>query len=256
MTPAPLSDGDTTRLIAAVLGRDVARDRAHAALLGRIGGNPLYAEQVCRMLDDQGLLEGDGPTLRLTAADAVLPDSLQALIAARLDTLAPERRALLQDAAVVGTVFWSGALLAIGGREPAGTRADLEELARRAFIREARGSSVAGEGEYAFWHSLTRDVAYGQLPRTARIAKHRAVAGWIEQVAGDRLTDHAELLAHHYLTALELARAARAAEEAAALHDPARRFSLDRLLQARGIFDRLGAPGLLAETDRWLPLAC
>jgi class 3 adenylate cyclase/tetratricopeptide (TPR) repeat protein len=221
---APLSDSDTTGLIAALLGRAVARDQAHATLLGRIGGNPLYAEQVCRMLDDQGLLEGDGGTVRLTAADTVLPDSLQALIAARLDTLVPDLRALLQDAAVVGTAFWPGALLAAGGRDPDRTRADLDELARRAFIRAARGSSVAGEAEYAFWHSLTREVAYGQLPRAARIARHRAVAAWIEGVAGDRVTDHAELLAHHYLTALELATATRAAEEAAAVGDPARRF--------------------------------
>jgi hypothetical protein len=96
----------------------VARDGAHATLLGRVGGNPLYAEQVCRMLDDRGLLERDGHTVRLTAADAVLPDSLQALIAARLDTLSPERRALLQDAAVVGTVFWPGRC----SRSAAGTR--------------------------------------------------------------------------------------------------------------------------------------
>jgi len=74
VTLEPLSDADTAGLIAALLGRAVARDRAHATLLGRIGGNPLYAEQVCRMLDDRGLLEGDG-TLRLTAADTVLPDS-------------------------------------------------------------------------------------------------------------------------------------------------------------------------------------
>ena len=176
------------------------------------------------MLDDRGLLEGDGGPLRLTAADTVLPDSLQALIAARLDTLAPDLRALLQDAAVVGTVFWPGALLAAGGRDPGRTRADLEELARRAFIRAVRGSSVAGEDEYAFWHSLTREVAYAQLPRAARIARHRAVAAWIERVAGDRVTDHAELLAHPYLTALELATATRAAEDAAAVLDPARRF--------------------------------
>jgi class 3 adenylate cyclase/tetratricopeptide (TPR) repeat protein len=224
VTLAPLSDADTTRLIAALLGRAVARDGAHATLLGRIGGNPLYAEQVCRMLDDQGLLERDDRTVRLTAAETVLPDSIQAVIAARLDTLTPERRALLQDAAVVGTVFWSGVLGAIAGRDPAATGADLEELARRAFIREVRGTSVAGEAEYAFWHNLTREVAYGQLPRTARVARHRAVAAWIEQVAGDRIADHAELLAHHYGTALELARAARAAEDTAALHDPARRF--------------------------------
>jgi predicted ATPase len=154
----------------------VARDGAHATLLGRIGGNPLYAEQVCRMLDDQGLLERDHQTVRVTAAETVLPDSVQAVIAARLDTLRPERRSLLQDAAVVGTVFWSGALRAIDGHDPAGTAADLEELARRAFIRPVRASSVAGEAEYAFWHNLTREVAYGQLPRTARVVKHRAVA--------------------------------------------------------------------------------
>jgi predicted ATPase len=96
----------------------------------------------------------------------------------------------------VGTVFWSGALFAIGGRDPAATEATPGELARRAFIRAAGRSSVAGEGDYAFWHTLTREVAYGQLPRTARIAKHRAVAAWIERVAGDRIADHAELLAH------------------------------------------------------------
>jgi hypothetical protein len=85
----PLSDADTARLIAAVLGRAVDQDEAHATLLVRIGGNPLYAEQVCRMLDDRGLLERDGATVRLTAADTVLPDSIQTLIAARLDTLPP-----------------------------------------------------------------------------------------------------------------------------------------------------------------------
>ena len=224
ITLDPLSDADTSRLIAALLGRAVTRDGAHATLLGRIGGNPLFAEQVCRMLDDQGLLERDDHTVRVTAAETVLPGSIQAVIAARLDTLSPERRSLLQDAAVVGTVFWSGALDAIAGRDPAGTEADLEELARRAFIRPVRAPSVAGEGEYAFWHNLTREVAYGQLPRTARVAKHRAVAAWIERAGGDRIADHAELLAHHYLTALELARAAQATEETAALHDPARRF--------------------------------
>jgi tetratricopeptide (TPR) repeat protein len=77
--------------------------------------------------------------------------------------------------------------------------------------------------QYAFWHPLTREVAYGQLPRMARVHKHRAVARWIEQVVGERVTDHAELLTHHYLTALELAEAARAAEEITRLQEPARR---------------------------------
>jgi class 3 adenylate cyclase/tetratricopeptide (TPR) repeat protein len=221
----PLSNTDTARLIAAQLDQAVLPAETQTALLTRVGGNPLYAEQVCRMLDDQGLLERNGRTARLArGADAVFPDSIQALIAARLDTLTPERKALLQDAAVVGTIFWSGSLVAIGGRDPVSVRADLEELARRAFIRPARGSSVNGEFEYAFWHALTREVAYSQLPRTARVKKHRAVAGWIEQIAGERVTDHAEMLAHHYVTALELAGAARAADEVAGLQEHARRF--------------------------------
>src|SRR5215218_7639830 len=262
VTLEPLSDADTAGLIAALLGRAVAHDQAHAILLGRIGGNPLYAEQVCRMLDDRGLLEGDGGTLRLTAADTVLPDSLQALIAARLDTLAPHLRALLQDAAVVGTVFWPGALLAVGGRDPERTRADLDELAQRAFIRAARGSSVAGEAEYAFWHNLTREVAYGQLPRAARIARHRAVAAWIERVAGDRaMTLDVARADAHYRRSLALVPAgdpdrARVLEKAAeAAQQAGRAVQAERLLdeaiegfQARG--DHLGAGDAMARQAR------
>jgi class 3 adenylate cyclase/tetratricopeptide (TPR) repeat protein len=225
ITLTPLSDRDTARLIASLLGRAVLPAELQASLLEQVGGNPLYAEQGCRMLEEQGLLERDGGMRQPKphAHMGLLPDSIQALIAARLDTLSPERRALLQDAAVVGTVFWPGALSAISGRDPTTIRADLQELARRALIRTARDSSVAREREYAFWHALTRAVAYGQLPRAARIHKHRAVARWIEQIAGERVTDHAELLTHHYLTALELAKAARAADEVAGLLEPARR---------------------------------
>ena len=61
---------------------------------------------------------------------------------------------------------------------------------------------MQGEDEYSFWHVLVRDVAYGQLPRAARAAKHRAAAEWIERIAGERVGDHAELLVHHYERAL------------------------------------------------------
>ena len=221
---APLSDGDTARLLGSLLGQAVLAADLQASLLEQVGGNPLYAEQVCRMLEERGLLERDGGMRHLRpAALADIPDSIQALIAARLDTLSPERRALLQNAAVIGTVFWSGALLATSDRDPSVIRTDLEDLATRAFIRPAPDSSVAGQMQYAFWHPLTRDVVYGQLPRRARIHKHRAVAEWMERVAGERVSDHAELLTHHYLTALELAKAARAADEIARLRDPARR---------------------------------
>ena len=102
-----------------------------------------------------------------------MPESVQALIAARLDTLAPERKSLLQDAAVVGKVFWAGALAEMGGRDLREVEQALHELARKELVRPARTSSMDGEAEYGFWHVLVRDVCYGQIPRAARAARHR-----------------------------------------------------------------------------------
>ena len=79
-------------------------------------------------------------------------------------------------------------------------------LQRKEFVRRQRHSSVAGETEFAFAHALVRDVAYGQIPRTPRLTKHRAAASWLESLG--RPDDHAEMRAHHYLSALEPARAA------------------------------------------------
>ena len=150
----------------------------------------------------------------LGAGETELPESLQALIAARLDTLSPERKSLLQDAAVLGKVFWVGALAEIGGRDQDELELALHELARKELVRPARVSSMEGESEYSFWHLLVRDVAYGQIPRAERARRHRAAAAWIERKAGERVEDLAEVLAHHYLQALELAQAAGDTEQA------------------------------------------
>jgi class 3 adenylate cyclase/tetratricopeptide (TPR) repeat protein len=221
----PLSDVDTARLVAALLEQVVLPATLQARLLEQAGGNPLYAEEVCRLLAERGGLAREGRTLKLPMdPELALPDSLGALIAARLDTVDPEYRALLEDAAIVGTVFWAGALAAMGGRDPARVRLGLHELVRRDFIRRARNSSVAGEVEYAFWHVLTRDAAYARLPRAARARKHASAAAWIEQTAGERVADQAEVLAHHYETALQLARAADATEQIATYQASARHF--------------------------------
>src|SRR2546423_3166236 len=192
---SPLDSDDTARLIAALLRRAVLPAKTQARLLEHAGGNPLYAEEFVRMLGDQGLLAEDGV---LRDADIRVPDNVQALIAARLDTLAPERKGLLHDAAVVGKVFWGGAVVSMGDRDKESVRAGLHELVRKELVRTIRTSSVKNQDEYAFWHALVRDVAYSQIPRRARVLKHVAAAEWIEQMAGDRLTDHAELLAYHY----------------------------------------------------------
>ncbi|MEJ7790741.1 MAG: adenylate/guanylate cyclase domain-containing protein [Gaiellaceae bacterium] len=197
----PLSDEETARLIFTLLERAVLPVETQQALLERAGGNPLYAEEFVRLLADRDLLSG-------ALADLPFPDSVQALIAARLDTLSAERKGLLQDAAVVGKLFWAGALVEMGGREPREVEVALHELARKELVRPARTSSMEGEAEYGFWHLLVRDVCYGQIPRAARGARHRSAAAWLERKAGERVEDLADVLAHHYVQALELARAA------------------------------------------------
>jgi class 3 adenylate cyclase/tetratricopeptide (TPR) repeat protein len=214
---APLSDQDTARLIGSLLGRRVLEAGQQAGLLVRAGGNPLYAEQYEQMLVEQ---------LDAGRDELPVPASVQAIIGARLDLLAPADKRLLQDAAVVGRVFWPGAVAALGG---AAGRRELDEclhrLERKQFVRRARASSLAGETQYAFAHVLVRDVTYGQIPRAVRAGRHLDAAGWIESLG--RTDDHAEMLAHHYLSALELARAAN--QDAA-----------DLALRARPALERAG----------------
>jgi len=221
----PLSARETTRLVAGLFTVAGLPDEVQEAVLERAGGNPLYAEEFARLLIDQDLLEREDGKLRLKAGASVpLPDSVQAVIGARLDRLPLEHKALLADAAVVGRVFWDGVLRALGDRTEDEVLAGIEALAQRRLIRPARTSSFMGEGEWLFWHGMARDVAYGQLPRAARAKKHAAVGGWIEREAGDRTEDLSETLAHHYATALEFARASRDEALADSMVDPSVRF--------------------------------
>jgi class 3 adenylate cyclase len=196
-----LSDDETAQLLQRLLDRPVLDAAAQQAVLQRAEGNPLYAEEYARMLAEH---DGD---------DLALPETVQGLIAARIDGLAPEEKAVLQDASVIGKVFWPGAL-------PGTDERTLHALERKEFIRRDRRSSIAGETQYAFLHALVRDVAYGQIPRAERADKHRRAAEWLASLAGDRAEDHAEMLAHHYHEALRLSEAAGL--DATALREPAR----------------------------------
>jgi tetratricopeptide (TPR) repeat protein len=218
---SPLGADETARLLAALLQKAVLPAETQRTLLERAGGNPLYAEEFVRMLSDRGVLTEQG---ELSDDDIPVPDNVQALIAARLDTLPPDRKALLHDGAVVGKVFWAGAIASMGDRDEGFVRTGLHELARKELVRSARTSSVSEQAEYSFWHLLVRDVAYSQIPRAERARKHVAAAEWVESMAGERVTDHAELLAYHYEQALELAKAAGDATETGRLQEPTFRF--------------------------------
>lgn len=223
---APLDADDTRRLLSSALGATAVGPDIEGPILERAAGNPLYVEEYVRLLRDRSLLEAtpDGRFVLRAGSDLPLPDTIQALLASRLDALPADEKALLADASVIGKVFWAGALAAMadGDRDRVADR--LAHLAALEFIRPARQSSMADDAEYSFWHVLVRDVAYGTLPRTARIQRHLAAARWIEDRAADRLDDIADVLAHHYVTALDLAVAA-GDDDAAGIAEPqARRF--------------------------------
>jgi class 3 adenylate cyclase/tetratricopeptide (TPR) repeat protein len=206
-----LSEDETAILLQRLLNRAVLDADAQQAVLQRAEGNPLYAEEYARMLAEHN------------GGDLPLPETVQGLIAARIDGLAPEEKRLLQEASVIGKVFWPSALV---GADPG----VLHSLERKEFIRRDRRSSIAGETQFAFLHALVRDVAYGQIPRAERVEKHRRAAGWLASLAGDRAEDHAEMLAHHYREALSLADAAGL--ETGALRKPARRAYVDAAQRA------------------------
>ena len=205
---SPLSEEDTARLVSALLEQAVLPADTQSALLAHAGGNPLYAEEYIRMLQDRGFLRRVGSAWHLEKTEQLpLPESVQGIIAARLDALSPEEKALLQDAAVAGKVAWVGALSTISDTPRWEVEERLHGLERKEFLTRDRRSSVAGETQYVFRHVLVRDVAYNQIPRADRVEKHRAAAEWLESLPKDRSEDRAEMLAHHYASALELAQA-------------------------------------------------
>ena len=231
---SPLTGDETARLLSALLSQAVLPAETQAALLERAGGNPLYAVEFVRMLTDRGVLDAKGQLLQATDGEIEVPETVQALIAARLDTLSAERKSLLHDAAVVGKVFWAGSVAAIGDRDESLVREGLHELVRKELIRPARSSSVKDDDEFSFWHLLVRDVAYQQIPRVARARKHQAAAAWLQGITEERAADHAEILVHHYWQARELTRAAGAHEEDSELEQQLRRFLImagDRALE-------------------------
>jgi class 3 adenylate cyclase/tetratricopeptide (TPR) repeat protein len=187
---SPLRDDETATVLDALLDR-APRGERRAALLDRIGGNPLFAEQFAFLLGDRGA-ERRFP----------LPETVHGVIAARLDGLSQAEKTLLQNASVFGKVFWEGAAVALDSIDRRNAADVLHSLERKEFVQRARRSSVPGETEYAFRHVLLRDVAYGQISRTDRAEKHERAAAWIGSLG--RVEDHADLLAHHYATALEL----------------------------------------------------
>ncbi len=194
----PLTGEEGARLVSHLLETDALADAVRQRILASAEGNPFFLEEIVHQLIDEGSLVRDDGRWRARGAieEVKIPDSVQAVILARLDLLSPEEKRVAQRAAVVGRVFWDGAVRALSGVDD--LEAVLRTLRRREFVLEALSSSIAGQAEFAFKHVLIRDVAYESLPRKERGRAHAEVAAWIEQRSGERTGELAELLAHHY----------------------------------------------------------
>src|SRR5438874_2921865 len=168
------------------------------SIVERAEGNPFFVEELLATLIDRGVLqrENGGWTCAELPEGFEVPDTVQAVLAARIDLLPAAEKAALQAAAVIGRVFWTGPVYELVGGEPG-----FGLLAERDFVRRRAGSSLSGEREYAIKHALTREVAYASLPKARRAQLHAAFARWLER-SGEGNDEHAPLLAHHYAEAV------------------------------------------------------
>ncbi len=183
----PLTPADTRELIGGLLRDAGAAPEVLEALAERAEGNPLFAEEMVQRLAEEGGTRA-----------AELPDTVQGLLAARLDSLAPLERHLVAHAAVVGRTFWEGALAPVAAAEGGDVQAALATLREKDIIVPGEGRRLADEQELAFKHVLIRDVAYEMLPKAVRARKHFEVGTFIEQRAGERRHEVVALLAEHY----------------------------------------------------------
>jgi class 3 adenylate cyclase len=185
----PLAGDDAHELAKLLLARFKALEGPAETVAETAEGNPLFIEELAASLAEKS-----------TAEAQELPTSIRAIIAARLDALPPAERSVLVDAAVVGRVFWRGALLRISPREGLSTL--LGSLEERDLIRREAVSRIRGDQQFAFKHALIREVAYQRLPRAARRDRHAAVAAFLEETTG-QMGQSAEALAYHWREAGE-----------------------------------------------------
>jgi class 3 adenylate cyclase/tetratricopeptide (TPR) repeat protein len=178
-----LGPSDSEALIEALLDDDELPAPAREALLAKTEGNPLFVEETIRML-----AEANGSAVER------IPDTLQALIAARIDHLPPGEKSVLQRAAVIGRTFWSGAVAHLGADGDDELGPLIDDLLLREFLLTEPRSTISGEDAYRFKHVLIREVAYGGLSKTSRAAYHQRFAEWLRERAGEELL---EVRAYH-----------------------------------------------------------
>ncbi|MDQ2807138.1 MAG: tetratricopeptide repeat protein, partial [Chloroflexota bacterium] len=203
----PLSERYSRRVVRDLLAQEDLPAAFLDLVLSKAEGNPFFLEELMRMLIDTGVLvQRDGAWQVVAAVEHLrIPDTVQALVGARVDDLPEGEKRLLQAASVVGRIFWAGALLEMFPHLPLdAVETALRYLERREFILERGAPVFAGEREWSFRNVLTREVTYNSVPKARRGEEHARVAAWIEAKAGDRQAEFADRVAYHYEQALRL----------------------------------------------------
>jgi adenylate cyclase len=194
---APLPERAAGELLRRLCGNDSSLDPLFRLVQERTGGNPFFAEEVVRGLVEDGALEGHPGDYRFVRplGDLEIPPSVRAVLAARIDRLPPEDKAVLQCAAVIGRTFDVAVLGAVTGLTTDRLAEALGVLSAAELLQEvSKGSAV----EYRFWHPLTQEVAYGSLLSEPRQRFHAAVAEALAVESSDRLDEVAAVLAWHW----------------------------------------------------------
>lgn len=193
----PLATADADRLavsLAARLGVNLEND---GAVVERSGGNPFFLEELIGRAADQQI-RGE----RSQATPAYLPDTVQAVISARLDLLSEDERAVVREASVIGRSFATQTLRYLIPEVSVGSV--LETLRERGLVARRESLPIATEEEYVFHHELIRQVAYGSIPRRRRAHIHARIASWLEERGPEHADDTSELLAYHFNSAFEI----------------------------------------------------
>jgi class 3 adenylate cyclase/tetratricopeptide (TPR) repeat protein len=207
-----LSADDAEKLVRALLPGDDVPESLRQSMLEKAEGNPFYVEEIIRMLVDRGILiTGDANTCWRVApawegsqevSDPAIPDTVQGVLAARLDLLSERERDVLQHAAVLGRYFWPQALRSLHAHLNPYLTETLASLERKGMIHESERAEAtvapANDPIYSFNHALTREVTYAAIPRARRAHEHEQVAEWLEGVAQGREAEFADLIAQHY----------------------------------------------------------
>ncbi len=195
----PLSPRESRRLLDLVLEQNNLPERVSRDIMSRAEGNPFFIEEILRRMADGGSIVRTEGTWRAgaTIEDIDIPDTVQAVLAARIDLLASDEKRALQCAAVVGRVFWTGVLATLLALPPDDVSEILRRLEDRELVVARLGSTLSGEREFLFKHVLTRDVAYESLGRRERTSLHHRTAEWIEQTTADRRSEVIDVLAYH-----------------------------------------------------------